>query len=136
MHSNVQEYEVTTITALANFATSTAADCAALSKLTDTVQELTAELKAAREKIDDLKQQLSNAKRGKRGGGKENKNPGKKYYCFECGYSSDHPSKLCPRKKEGHKDEAHCMDTMGGSTNKLSEFLAYMKRNANSRNNQ
>ena len=65
VHSNVQEYEATTITALAKFATSTAADRAALSKLTDTVQELTAELKAARTKIDNLQQQLANAKRGR-----------------------------------------------------------------------
>ena len=64
---NVQEYEAKTIAALANFATSTASDRAALSKLTDTVQKLTAELKIAREKIDDLQQQLANAKRGKRG---------------------------------------------------------------------
>ena len=77
VQANVQDYEATTIAALANFATSTAADRAALSKLTDTVQELTAELKAAREKIDDLQQQLSNAKRGKRGGGKETRTQGK-----------------------------------------------------------
>ena len=47
-------FEDTTITALANFASSTAADRAALSKLTDTVKELTAEIKAARAKIDIL----------------------------------------------------------------------------------
>ena len=58
-----------TITALANFATSTASDRAALSKLTDTVQELTAELKAARSKIDDLQKQLAQAKQGKKKGG-------------------------------------------------------------------
>ena len=47
-------HEETTIEALANFASSTTADRDAISKLLDTVQELTAELKVAREKIEML----------------------------------------------------------------------------------
>ena len=71
-----------TITALANFATSTASNRAALSKLTDTVQELTAELKAARSKINDLQKQLAQAKQTKKKSGKENENPNAiLFYC-------------------------------------------------------
>ena len=55
-------FEDTTINALENFATSMASDRAALSKLTDTIQELTAELSAARKKIDELNAKLIAAK--------------------------------------------------------------------------
>ena len=49
-----QVYNKDTITALANFASCAANNQAALSKLMDTVQELTAELKKAQAKIEDL----------------------------------------------------------------------------------
>ena len=93
--------ENVTITALANFATSTASDRAALSKLTDTVQELTAELKAARAKIDDLQKQLTQAKRNGKRGGRENETPNTTlYYCWTHGFSCDHPSRRCPAKAD------------------------------------
>ena len=66
--------EEAAINALANFATSTASDRAALSKLTDTIQEVTAELSAARKKINELSAKLAAAKSGKIKG-KENANP-------------------------------------------------------------
>ena len=127
--SSDQQYDDSTITALANFATSTATDRATLSKLSDTVQELTAELKVARAKIDDLKKQLANEKT-KKNGGKENKNPNsnRKFYCHSCGFSVDHPSNQCPNPKEGHCNEATCHDIKDGSTHRLSEFLAYMPK--------
>ena len=120
-----------TINALANFATSTASDRAALSKLTNTVQELTAELKAARTKIDDLQKQLVQAKQVRKKGGKENENPNAMlFYCWTYGFSSDHPSDRCPGKAEGHQDKASGRKTMGGSTANLDDFLRYLKRNA------
>ena len=120
--------EESTINALANFATSTASDRAALSKLTDTIQEVTAELSAARKKIDELQAKLSEKQNGKRKG-KENNNPNESIkYCFRHGFMCDHHSSQCNDKQEGHKHNATKFNTMGGSQHNLDKFLQYMKR--------
>ena len=94
-----------TITALANFATSKASDRAALSKLTDTVQELTAEVNAARGKIDQLQQQLAQEKRETKRDGKVKTDPNTTlFYCWTHGFSCDHPSRRCLDKADGYKD--------------------------------
>ena len=119
-----------TITALENFATSTALDRATLSKLKDTVQELTAELKAARVKIDELQQQLDQTKHGTKHGGKDNANPNTTlYFCWTHGFSCDQPSRKCPKKADVHQDEVSGQNTMGGSSKNLDDFLCYMNRN-------
>ena len=93
-----------TINALANFATSTASDRAALSKLTDTVQELTAELKAARTKIDDLQKQLVQAKQVRKKGGKENENQNAMlYYCWTHGFPVTTLATVALTKQKGTK---------------------------------
>ena len=132
--------EEATITALANFASSTASDRATLSKLTDTVQELTAELKAARVQIDFLKTQRAprdNEYGRGRGRGSENRDPnkgnGSKHYCSTHGFCSDHPSFLCPSPAEGHKRNATAKNIMNGSTDKLDEHLQYMEKRTNRR---
>ena len=125
--------EETTINALANFATSTASDRAALSKMTDTIQELTAELSAARKKIDELSTKLAAAK-ARKGKGKENANPNPStgnHYCFRHGFMCEHSSRECTDKQEGHQDSATKYDTKGGSQHNLDKFLAYLKRNKN-----
>ena len=118
-------YEDTTITALANFASSTATDRAALSKLTDTVQELTAELKAARAKIDLLQAKLHKYEEN-RERNRENREPTILHYCFTHGFCCAHSSSKCPDKSDGHQNGATAKNTMGGSTAKLDEFLKAM----------
>ena len=129
------QLEEATIAALANFATSTASDRATLSKLTETVQVLTAELKTARQQIDLLKKQGMQRENGKgRGSGNENRDPntasGNKHYCFTHGFCCDHPGFMCPAPVEAHRRNATAKNTTGRSTDKLDEHLQRMaKRN-------
>ena len=132
------QLEEATITALANFATSTASDCATLSKLTNTIQGLTAELKTAQEQINFLKKQCVPCDKEKgHGRGNENRDPnrgsGNKHYCFTHGFCCDHPGSMCPSPAEGHKQNATAKNTMGGSTDKLDEYLQRMAKRNNMR---
>ena len=129
------QFENSTITALANFASSTAADRAALSKLTDTVQTLTAELKAARAKIELLQAKCDNYD-DHRGREKENEDPGVLHYCFTHGFCCAHPSHKCPDKIEGHRNGATAKNTMDGSTAHLDEFLQKMAQRKPYRRNR
>ena len=133
-------YEESTIDALANFANSTAADRATVSKLTNTIQELTTELKDALKKIDDLQENLAVAYLTRRPG-RENRNTNASekekrepneptHYCFTHGFMCDHPSGRCSNPKEGHQQKAWKQDTMGGCTDNIEKFLRYLKRNS------
>ena len=123
--------EDTTIEALANFASSTAADRAAISKLSDTVQELMAELKAARAKIDLLQAKCTPCDNDR---GKENWDPNAWHYCHTHGFKCNHTSRKCPNPKEGHKVEATAKNTMGGSIENFDAYIRHVTKRRNKNN--
>ena len=104
-----------TVDAIACLATATASDREAVAKLTATNSLLTREITTANAKLvtallenTSLLKQLAGASRSS--GTQE-----AKHYCWSCGFRQTHWSRLCTKKKDGHKDSAKAADTMGGS---------------------
>ena len=108
--------------ALANLATTTSSDRKALETLTNTVANLTSELKTKDTEIKSLKNQMQQ----NRGGDKDKENDRGKSrftpqdmgsYCWSHGYLiwKNHKSCNCRFPKEGHKKEATRENNMGGN---------------------
>ena len=112
--SQVDSSQESTIEAIANLATATAADRTAVATLTDTNASLTKSLAKANEKlisaltqVSTLTKQLSDS-RG-------NTPSERKHYCWTCGYRSEHSSWNCPTPATGHQKRAKVADIMNGS---------------------
>ena len=106
-----------TIDAIANLATATAADRTAVANLTDTNASLTKSLAKTNEKlitaltqVSTLTKQLAELK------GTTVATPfERKHYCWTCGYRCDHSSWNCTTPAAGHQKRAKVADTMSGS---------------------
>jgi hypothetical protein len=110
----------TTIDAIANLATATAADRTAVANLTDTNALLTKQLAKSSEKliaaltqVNSLTKQLSDLRTTNTA--PANPVSERKHYCWTCGYRSIHSSWNCPTPAPGHQKRAKVSDTMNGS---------------------
>ena len=109
-----------TIDAIANLATATAADRTAVANLTDTNAALTKSLAMSTEKlvsaltqVSTLTKQLANLRSNNAPRGKPPFE--RKHYCWTCGYGSAHSSWNCTTPAVGHQKCAKVADTMNGS---------------------
>lgn len=113
-------YQQETVDAIANLATATAHDRAAVASLTSTISKLTTELTATNAQlvtalmaVTKLTTTVAELRR---------KTPtnvprtGPRHYCWTCGHRCLHNSWDCPNPKEGHNKYAKAADTKGGST--------------------
>jgi hypothetical protein len=106
-----------TIDAIANLATATAADRTAVANLTDTNASLTKSLAKTNEKlitaltqVSTLTKQLAELRCTTVATPFE-----RKHYCWTCGYRCDHSSWNCTTPAAGHQKRAKVADTMNGS---------------------
>lgn len=113
-------YQQDTIDAIANLATATSHDRLAVSTLTTTNSDLTAELSRVNAKLvaallanSNLTQQLAGTATPDR---TDNNRYEARHYCWSCGFRQTHWGKHCPTPKEGHQKAAKASNTMGGST--------------------
>jgi hypothetical protein len=116
-------YHEDMIDAIANLATTTAADRTAMANLTGTNPLLTKDLARtntqlvpALTQITTLTKQLANNRSPNNTTAGYPPNLDRKHYCWTCGYRSLHPSSKCTVPAAGHQKGAKAADTMGGST--------------------
>ena len=107
-----------TAEALANLATSTASDCQALQNLTNTVIELSNQIKAKDRQIKDIIKAMNNKKtmgNNNRSTRWEKKDCGS--YCHTHGYLVDpkHNSETCRQPGRNHNRNATRQNPMGGN---------------------
>jgi hypothetical protein len=109
-----------TIDAIANLATATAADRTAVANLTATNASLTKSLAKANEtvisaltQVATLTKQLADLRTGTVPRGTTPST--RTHYCWTCGYLSTHGSWSCTTPAPGHKKYAKASDTMNGS---------------------
>jgi hypothetical protein len=104
-----------TIGALANLATATAADRGGVAALTQANARLAKQLEDNSHELRELKAVLKKERSEKRG--QRSFNPSPRNYCWTHGYKvgSTHTSLTCKLPKPGHKKEATRADNMGGS---------------------
>jgi hypothetical protein len=104
-----------TIGALANLATTTAADRGVVAALTQANSRLAKQLEEKSTKLRELKALLNQERRDRRG--PRSFNPSAINYCWSHGYKvgKTHTSRTCNTPKPGHKMEATQADTMVGS---------------------
>jgi hypothetical protein len=109
-----QMYEAT-IGALANLATSTAADRGAVATLTEVNAHLVKQLEDNSNELREIKALIKKERFEKRVQRCFNPSPNK--YCCTHGYkvANTHTSLSCNFPKQGHKREATRADSMGGS---------------------
>jgi hypothetical protein len=104
-----------TIGALANLATSTAADRGVVTALTQANSRLAKQLEDISSELRELRALLNRQQRDRRG--PRSFNPSSSNYCWTHGYKivKTHTSLTCNTPKPGHKTEATRADNMGGS---------------------
>jgi hypothetical protein len=104
-----------TIGALANLATATAADRGVVAALTQANARLVKQLEDNSNELQELKALIKKERSEKRG--QRSLNPSPSNYCWTHGYKvgSTHTSLTCKLPKPGHKKEATRADNMGGS---------------------
>jgi hypothetical protein len=104
-----------TIGALANLATSTAADRGVVATLTEANARLVKQLEDNSQELWELKALIKKEKFEKRG--QRSFNPSPNNYCCAngCKVANAHTSLSCNFAKQGHKREATRADNMGGS---------------------
>jgi hypothetical protein len=112
---NEDQMDDSTIAALANLTTSTAADRGVVAALTQTNAHLAKQLEDNSNDLRGLKALLKK-ERGEKCG-QRSFNPSPRNYCWNHGYKvgSTHTSITCKLPKPGHKKEATRADNMGGS---------------------
>jgi hypothetical protein len=104
-----------TIGALANLATSTAADRGVVATLTEANARLGKQLEDNSNELQELKALINKERFEKRG--QCSFNPSPNNYCWTHGYkvANTHTSLSCNFPKQGHKREVTRTDNMGGS---------------------
>jgi hypothetical protein len=104
-----------TIGALANLSTTTAADRGMVAALTQANARLVKQLEDNSNELRELKALIKKERTEKRG--QRSFNPSPRNYCWTHGYKVDntHTSLTCKLLKPGHKKEATQVDNMGGS---------------------
>jgi hypothetical protein len=109
------QMDETTIGALANLATETAADRGVVATLTDANARLAMKLEDNSNKLRELKALIKKERTERKG--QRSLNPSPKKYCWTHGYkvANNHTSLSCNFPKQGHKREATRTDNMGGS---------------------
>jgi hypothetical protein len=115
MNQNKDQMAEATIGALANMATSTAADRGVVAALTQANSRLVKQLEKNSSELRELKALLNQERRDKRG--PRSFNPSSSNYCWTHGYKvgKTHTSLTCNTPKPRHKTEATRADNMGGS---------------------
>jgi hypothetical protein len=113
MNHNEDQMAKATIGALANMATSTAADRGVVAALTQTNSGLVKQLEENSSELRELKALLNQERLEKRG--PRSFNPSPSNYCWNHGYKvgKTHTSITCNTPKPGHKAEATLSDNMG-----------------------
>jgi hypothetical protein len=104
----------TTIGALANLATETAADRGVVAALTQANARLVKKLEDNSNELRELKALIKTERTEKRG--QRSFNPSPSNYCWTHGYKvgNTHTILTCKLLKQGHKKEATRADNMGG----------------------
>jgi hypothetical protein len=112
---NEDQMAETTIGALSNLETATAADRGVVATLTQANARLAKQLEDNSNELRELKALLKQERSAKRG--QRSFNPSPTNYCWNHGFKvgSTHTSLTCKMPKPGHKKEAIRADTMGGS---------------------
>jgi hypothetical protein len=112
---NEDQMAESTIGALANLSTATAADRGVVAALTQANSRLSKQLEDNSSELRELKALLHKERREKRG--QRSFNPSASNYFWNHGYKvgSTHTSLTCKLPKPGHKTEATRADNMGGS---------------------
>jgi hypothetical protein len=115
MTQNEDQMAEATIRALANLATTTAADRGVVAALTQANSRLAKQLEENSSELMELKALLHQERRDKRG--PRSFNPSSSNYCWTRGYKvgKTHTSLTCNTPKPGHKAEATRAENMGGS---------------------
>jgi hypothetical protein len=115
MTQNEDQMAESTIGALANLATATAADRGVVAALTQENSRLAKQLEENSSELRELKALLNQERRDKRG--PRSFNPSSSNYCWTHGYKvgKTHTSLTCNTPKPGHKAEATRAENMGGS---------------------
>jgi hypothetical protein len=115
MTQNEDQMAEATIGALANLATSTAADRGVVTALTQANSRLAKQLEENSSELKELKALLNQERRNKRG--PRSFNPSSRNYCWTHGYKvgKTHTSHTCNTPQPGHKAEATRAENMGGS---------------------
>ena len=110
--SNVAD-SVEALAAITELANASNADRNAISKLTETNSALCKELIITNAKLVVALERITELERPNRATTSSSRN---RHYCWSCGSNSNHSSKDCNNKKEGHVDSATEKDKKGGST--------------------
>jgi hypothetical protein len=112
---NEDQMDKATIGALANLATSIAADRGVVAALTQANSRLAKQLEHNLNELGELNALLNKERRENHG--QRSFNPSPSNYCWTHGYKvgSTHTSLTCKLPKLGHKSEATRVDNMGGS---------------------
>jgi hypothetical protein len=112
---NEDQMAESTIGALTNLATATAADRGVLAALTQANSRLAKQLEDNSNELRELRALLKKERSEKRG--QRSFNPSPSNYCWTHDYTvgSTHTSLTCKLPKPGHKKEATRADNMGGS---------------------
>jgi hypothetical protein len=112
---NEDQMAESTIGALANLATATAADRGVVAALTQANSRLSKQLEDNSSELKELKALLNRERREKLG--QRSFNPSPINYCWTRGYKvgSTHTSLTCKLPKPGHTSEATRVYNMGGS---------------------
>jgi hypothetical protein len=115
MTQNEDQMDEATIGALANIATSTAADRGVVAALVNANSRLVKQLEDNASELRELKALLNQERRDKRG--PRSFNASASNYCWTHGYKfgKTHTSLTCNTRNPGHKSEATRADNMGGS---------------------
>jgi hypothetical protein len=115
MTQNEDHMAEATIGAVANLATTTAADRVVVAALTQANSRLVKQLEENSSELRELKALLHQERRDKRG--PRSFNPSSRNYCWTHGYKvgKTHTSLTCNTPKHGHKAGATRADNMGGS---------------------
>jgi hypothetical protein len=115
MTQNEDQIAESTIGALENLATATAADRGVVAALTQANSRLAKQLEENSSELRELKALLHQERRDKRG--PRSFNPSSSNYCWTHGYKvgKTHTSRTCNTPKPGHKAEATRAENMGGN---------------------
>jgi hypothetical protein len=115
MTQNEYQMAESTIGALANLATATAANGGVVAALTQANSRLVKQLEETSSELRELKALLNQERRDKRA--PRSFNPSASNYCWTHGYEvgKTHTSLTCNTRNPGHKAEATRGENMGGS---------------------
>jgi hypothetical protein len=115
MTQNEDQMAETTIGALANLATATAADRGVVAALTQANSRLVKQLEENASELRELKALLNQERRDRRGPRNSTSSASTYYWTHGYKVGKTHTSLTCNTRNPGHKAEATRADNMGGS---------------------